>query len=155
MTLRALVFIAVGILLGWGCSDRVVVDDPERDEEVEACEAFVAWAEGCDLERSVGRCLEQYFSDRLEPCRDVALNRTRCFAEQSCTDDLVTACRYVTYPFDVCNADPQLWEQYGCDASKCPGECCRGREPCQGVDANCPWYKPVCNDQTGLCMEAP
>ncbi len=155
MRLRQLVFAAVGILVGWGCSDRTVVDDPERDEEVEACEAFAEWARACGSDSTVEMCLSNYFDELLDPCRDVALNRTRCYPEQACGDDAIAACRDVSNPFSVCSADPQSWAAAGCDASKCPGECCRGLEPCQGVDANCPWYKPVCNDQTGLCMEAP
>lgn len=155
MRLRQLVSAAIGILVGWGCSDRTVVDDPERDEEIEACEALSEWSYVCGSGTTVEKCLSDYFSDRLEPCRDVALNRTRCYPQYSCSDDTIVACRDVSKPFSVCNADPQSWAAAGCDASKCPGECCRGEEPCQGSDANCPWYKPVCNDQTGLCMEAP
>ncbi|MBK6923608.1 MAG: hypothetical protein IPH07_39850 [Deltaproteobacteria bacterium] len=158
MRLRELIFVSFvpfAVLLWCGCSDRTVVDDPERDEEVEACEAFAEWARACGSDSTVEMCLSNYFDELLDPCRDVALNRTRCYPEQVCGDDAIAACRDVSNPFSVCSADPQSWAAAGCDASKCPGECCRGEEPCQGVDANCPWYKPVCNDQTGLCMEAP
>ncbi|MBK8241669.1 MAG: hypothetical protein IPK74_39680 [Deltaproteobacteria bacterium] len=99
------------------------------------------------VDSTVEMCLSNYFDELLDPCRDVALNRTRCYPEQVCGDDAIAACRDVSNPFSVCSADPQSWAAAGCDASKCPGECCRGEEPCQGVDANCPWYKPVCNDQ--------
>ena len=153
MQLRELIFVPFAMLLGCGCSDRTVVDDPERDEEREACEAITEWALSCGYEGSVDKCLFDYFSDRLAPCRDVALNRTRCFPEHSCDEEVI--CQDEVNAYSVCSADPQSWAAAGCDASKCPGECCRGLEPCQGVDANCPWYKPVCNDQTGLCMEAP
>ncbi|MBK8241670.1 MAG: hypothetical protein IPK74_39685 [Deltaproteobacteria bacterium] len=72
MRLRQLVFTAVRILVGWGCSDRTVVDDPERDEEVEACEALSEWSQACGGETTVETCLSNYFDELLDPCRDVA-----------------------------------------------------------------------------------
>lgn len=138
----------VTLIYGSSCSDRTwgEADDEESEqEEVEEqrrlCQASADWEQKCllengyelqeTLEERFDRCMEGFFREELTPCRDVSVAYLSCIPTQSCEvfpyrDEAPRGCTEESYPYSVCIAGPEQWEALGCDASKCPGECCQG-----------------------------
>jgi hypothetical protein len=129
------------------CSDDAVSTQSSQDggdpetEERRLCQASADWEQKCllengfaleeTLEERFDRCMSGFFREEMEPCRDVSVAYVSCIPTQSCevfpyTDETPRGCTEESHPYSVCAAGPEEWEALGCDASKCPGECCQG-----------------------------
>ena len=128
------------------CGDRQVGDQGPTAEEMAAqahqlCTEIVQWQTRCFQENDLppdelneeqrhALCMDDYFPKDLgDQCWDEAVLAASCEPTQGCenlpyTNDSPWPCRATSNVFGACKSNPEYWNEHGCDASKCPGECC-------------------------------